>query len=222
MAQVKKQITAPILFLLGALCQLGLHAEFLLIEAETYIFDKEYTDFTITESVTHWIVTCVMWGIVGLVMFYIATRVYGMNILQKERKPSQRGIVIALMLLSSSVGVKYLLLGGWQFIIDFRNQGWFQFIFLYIYYLFEASLLLLSAVFFQEAVEHIAKKKYDHIPWGGAVLALTWGAAHFITTWNITTALFYTAAAFFVGCAYLAAKRNLYTSYLFAAILIIL
>lgn len=222
MAITKKQIGTPMLFLLGALCQLGLHAEFLLIEAEIFIFGKEYTEFTITESVTHWIVTCVMWGIVGLVMFYIASRVYGMDILQKENKPSQRGIVIALMLLSSSVGVKYILLGGWQFIIDFRSQGWVQFIFLYIYYLFEASLLLLSAVFFQEAAERIIGKQNDHVPWGGVLLALTWGAAHFITTWNITTALFYTAAAFFIGCAYLAAKRNLYISYIFAAILIIL
>lgn len=222
MAQKKKTIRPVMAFLLGAVSLLGLHAEYAVISAEEYIFGKGYNEFTITESVTHWIVICVLWGLLGLMLFYVAARVYGFDILKKERRPSARGLVIALLLLSSSIGVKYLLLGGWQMAVDFKQQGWFQFIFLYIYHLFEAVLLLLSAALFQEGSERLTKIENEHIPWGGAVLALTWGLSHFITTGNVKTALFYTAVAFFIGCAHLAAKKNMYISYLFAAVLIII
>lgn len=248
MSENNKSIKAVTLFILGVISLLGLHAEYALIETEKFIFDKSYKDFSITESVTHWIVTCVMWGIVGLVLFYIAQRFYKFDLIQKKQRPTMRGLVIALLLLSSSIGVKFLLLDGWQMIVDFRREGWFQFIFLYIYHLFEAFLLLLSAAFFQSGCDKIissVRKKspsspeeeeiipthnehynadsfFDHFPWGGIVLALTWGLSHYITTGgNIEKALFYTAVAFFIGCAYLAAKKNFYISYAFAAVLIL-
>ena len=236
MNKIKKSIRPGTLFLLGVMCILGLLSQYLIIQTETFIFDKtSYTDFSITESVTHWIVTCVLWGILGLVLFYIASRFYGCDLLKKENRPDSKGLAAAVLLLSASVGIKYLLLGGWQMAIDFSREGWFQFIFLYINKLFEASLLLLAAVFFQEAAEllHRSTPKPEDdeypssnkhliipIPWGGMVLALTWGLTHFITTGDIAMALYYTAVAFFIGCAHLAARKNIYISYAFAAILI--
>lgn len=209
------------LFALGAASLLGLFTEYAVLAAEKYIYDKEYNKFTITESVTHWIIVCVLWGIIGLVLFYIAARVHDYDFIRKENKPSARGVVVAIMLLSSSIGVKYLLLDGWQMAVDFKQQGWFQFIFLYIYYLFKAALLLFGAAFFQEGCERLVKFKSDHIPWGGLVLALIWGLLQFSTTSDIKLALFHTACAFFIGCAHLAAKKNMYVSYLFSAVLIL-
>ena len=221
MALKKSELKTPILFILGAASLLGLFSEYAVLAAEKFIYGKKYNEFSITESVTHWIIVCVLWGIVGLVLFYIAARVHSYNFMKKEYKPSERGVIIAIMLLSSSIGVKYLLLDGWQMAVDFRQQGWLQFIFLYIYYLFEAVLLLFGAAFFQEGCERLVKFESSHIPWGGAILALTWGLLRFFTTGDIKMALFYTAVAFFIGCAHLAAKKNMYISYLFAAVLII-
>ena len=222
MAMKKREIQTPVFFLLGALGLIGLHLEYAVLAVEKLIFSKDYNEFTITESVTHWIIVCVVWGFIGLIMFYIAARVYGLNILKKENKPSSRGIIVMVMLLSSSIGVKYLLLGGWQMAVDFKREGWFQFIFLYIYYLFEAVLLTFGAMFLQEGCERLIKIKSEYIPWGGTLLALTWGIIHFLTNFDIKMAIFYTAVAFFIGCAHLAAHKNLYISYAFAAILILI
>ena len=222
MALKKKEIKTPTFFILGLIVLIGLHLEYAVLAAEKFLYTKSYNEFSITESVTHWIIVCVMWGFIGLVIFYIAARVYGLNILKKENRPTPRGAVIMVMLLSSSIGVKYLLLGGWQMAVDFKREGWFQFIFLYIYYLFEAMLLVFGAMFIQEGCERLTKIKSEHIPWGGALLALTWGLIHFLTDFDVTMALFYTAVAFFIGCAHLAAHKNLYISYAFAALLILI
>ena len=217
----KKNITSGKLLLLGELSILGLLAEYSLIEFESYIFEKGYLEFTITESVTHWIVICVLWGLLGLLLFYVTARVYSFDMIRKDERPTMRGIVVAVLLLSSSVGVKYLLLGGWQMAIDFRREGWFQFIFLYVYRLFETVLLLMAAAFFQEGCERIIKLENKHVPWGGLLLALTWGLIHLITTRDVVMALFCTALAFFIGCAYLASHKNIYISYIFSAILML-
>ena len=209
-------------FMLGVFSIMGLLAEYALIELETFIFNKGYLEFTITESVTHWIVVCVLWGILGLLLFYVTVRVYGFDIVKKDERPTMRGVVIAFLLLSSSVGVKYLLLGGWQMAVDFRREGWFQFIFLYVYRLFETVLLLMAGAFFQEGCERVVKIQNTHIPWGGMLLALTWGLIHLITSGSPVMALFYTALSFFIGCAYLSAHRNMYISYLFAVVLMLI
>ncbi|MBQ1388690.1 MAG: hypothetical protein IIY78_03595 [Clostridia bacterium] len=218
----KKSITPTMLFLLGVFSIMGLLSEYLLIELETYIFNKKYIEFTITESVTHWIVICVVWALLGLLLFYVTARVYGFDMMKKNERPTMQGLVVAVMLLSSSVGVKYILLGGWQMAVDFRREGWFQFIFLYIYRLFETVLLLMAAAFFQEGFERVVKIDNKKIPWGGAILALTWGLIHLITTGDVIMALFYTALSFFIGCAYLSAHRNVYISYIFAVVLMLL
>ena len=220
MSKVKRTLGPAPCFLLGLAGLLGLHSEFAIIAVEEFLFSKKYNKFSITESVTHWIVVFFLWGLLALVLYYIAARVYGYDLIKKSNKPSVRGLVIALLLLSSSIGVKYILLGSWQMVLDFKQQGWFQFIFLYLYHLFEAALLLLSAAFFQEGCEKLTKIRNEHIPWGGLILALTWGLSHFITTGSVTTALFYTAVAFFIGSAYLAARKNLYFAYLFSVVLI--
>lgn len=221
MALKKKEMKTHVLFLLGFISIIGLHLEYAVLAAEKLIYSKSYNEFSITESVTHWISVCVVWGFVGLVMFYIAARVYGFDVLKKQNRPTSKGIVVMIMLLSTSVGVKYLLLGGWQMAVDFKREGWFQFIFLYIYYLFESVLLVLGALFFQEGCERLAPFESEHTPWGGAVLALTWGLIHLLTTFDVRMALFYTAVAFFIGCAHLASHKNLYVSFAIAAILIL-
>ena len=221
MSDSKKAVKAPLFFLLGIVGLLAILGEYTVIAVEESLFGKITKDFTITESVTHWIVICVLWGLTALMLFYISARVYGFDIEKKTKRPTMRGNVVALLLLSSSIGVKYLLLGGWQMAVDFKREGWFQFIFLYIYYLFEAALLVLSSALLQEGCERLLKKTTDHIPWGGIVLALTWGLTHFMTSGDFRMAIFYTAVAFFIGCAHLAAKKNIYFSYIFAAVLIV-
>ena len=70
----KSEPKAYIYFLLGAVCLLGFLAEYVMLKAEMLLYGKNYYKFTITESITHWVLICVVWGMISLVMFYIAVR----------------------------------------------------------------------------------------------------------------------------------------------------
>jgi len=64
---------------------------------------------------------------------------------------------VAVLLFLTAFGVKFRIYGGWKPATDFIGSGWFQFIFQYIYYLFEAVIILIMIVFTQEATERFLK-----------------------------------------------------------------
>lgn len=201
---------------LGAVCLLGLLLEYPVLFAEQFIYDKIYNSFTITESITHWILICVLWGILGLVLFYISARVYGFNFTKKKKRPTKNGIKASILFLSAGVLLKLIVFGSWKPLLDFLNSGWFQFIFQYIYYFFEVGLALIMVVFMQEAFEGILKSqkiRIKNVPWGGIILALSWGLLRFVTETNPASALCYTIIALLLGAAYLAANKNVYIAY---------
>lgn len=55
----------------------------------------------------------------------------------------------------------------------------FQFCIQYLYYIFEVVLVVLSIIYGQKAIETLLKKE-SPIPLGGIILAMTWGAFHFV------------------------------------------
>jgi len=56
----------------------------------------------------------------------------------------------------------------------------FQFCVQYLYYIFEVMLVTLIIIYGQKAVETLLKKE-SPIPFGGIILAVTWGAFHFVS-----------------------------------------
>ena len=221
MAKTKNKLafTLPVL---GLVCLLGLCFEYVIILFEQFIYNKNYYKFTITESITHWLITSVLWGMLGLVLFYVTARIYKFNLLKKEKLPQKRDIFTEIFLLIVAFAVKLLVYGGWKPIIDFKQSGWFQFIFQYIYYLFEAGILLMMIIFVQESAERFlrAKKiKLTSLPWGGIVLSLTWGIIHTVTEVSLPIALCITMLSLFFGIAHIAANKNFYISYAMILIL---
>ena len=201
---------------LSFICLLGLCFEFVMILFEQFIYDKPYNKFTITESITHWLIISGLWGILSLVLFYISARVYNFNFSKKKNLPSERGRVVAVLLFLTAFGVKFRIYGGWKPATDFIGSGWFQFIFQYIYYLFEAIIILIMIVFTQEATERFLKThkiKLKHIPWGGIILAATWGIVHLATETSLIYAICYIILSLLAGAAHLAVNKNVYLSY---------
>ena len=203
--------------ILGFVSLLGLCSESVLILLEQFIYDKTYNKFTITESITHWVLVCVVWGMISLVMFYIAVRVYGFDISKKNNKPDAKGIITGILLISGAIGVKFHVYEGWKCVIDFKNSGGYQFIFQYIYYLFEIFLLAVSLALLQEGCEKVFKKL--EAPFGGILIALTWGLSHIISQDSLYIGLTYFALSLLFGAAYIAFKKNLYITFLFMAIM---
>ncbi len=210
---------------LGFICLLGLCFEFVIILFEQFIYDKTYNKFTITESITHWLIISGLWGILGLVLFYISARVYNFNFSKKKNLPSERGWIVAVLLFLTSFGLKFRIYGGWKPATDFMQSGWFQFIFQYIYYLFQAVIILIMVIFTQEATDRALKThklKFRHIPWGGIILAATWGAVHLVTEANFTVAIYYIILSLLAGAAHLAVNKNVYISYVLTVVILLI
>lgn len=207
-------------FAIGTAGLVAFALEFLILQCEQFIYDKNYYKFTITESIVHWVLICVVWGMIGLVMFYVAERVYKFDAAKRKNLPSIKGWIFCALLIAVSVALKLFVWEDFKILHDFRNSGWFQFIFQYVYYLFESFMIVLSVTFFQEAFEHCFKKEY--IPWGGIVLALTWGLSHIVTQSSVTVGLAYTLIALLFGICYVSAKKNLYISYILITLMFLL
>lgn len=207
-------------FSLGIVGLVAFALEYLILQCEQFIYDKNYFKFTITESIVHWVLICVVWGMIGLTLFYVAERVYRFDAAKRSKFPSVRGWISCALLISLSAVIKLFAWQGFKIVLDFHNSGWFQFIFQYLYYLFESFMLVLCIVFFQEAFEHCFKTKY--IPWGGIVLALTWGLSHIITQGSVTIGLAYALLALLFGIGHMSVQKNLYISYVLITVMFLL
>lgn len=211
MTAKNKQSSGVTFLILGAVCLIAMFSEYLILQCEQIIYQKNYFGFTITESITHWVVIYFVWGIIGTVLLYVSNRVYRFDVTKRDQKPSAWGWAAAVILISVSVISKYYVWNGWKIAIDVRNSGWYQFTFQLVYYLFEAFIVLLTVIFTQEAGERLFKTK--KIPWGGAVLAVTWGFSHIATQGSAVIGLSYVVYSLLFGIAYLAVKKNLYIAY---------
>lgn len=93
---------------------------------------------------------------------------------------------------------------------EFHYNGLLKFIFQYIYYTFEVMLVTLILVFGQKAFEQWFNKV--NIPYGGIILALTWGVAHFFTK-DILTGIVTIISSLAFGSIYLLVNRDIRKNY---------
>ncbi|TAN65517.1 hypothetical protein WS9_012180 [Paraclostridium sordellii 8483] len=100
----------------------------------------------------------------------------------------------------------YIDWGGFKPILEFQRLGVLKFIFQYIYYLFEVFLITLIVIFAQKAFEKWFKN--ETIPYGGIVLALTWGLMHIVSKGSITVGLLSAFGGFLYGSAYLVVGKD--------------
>ncbi len=84
--------------------------------------------------------------------------------------------------------------------------------FQYIYYIFEIVLVTLILVFGQIACEKWFKRV--NIPYGGIVIAITWGMGHFLTKDFSTGNIMYVFLGLAYGSIYLLVNRDIRKTYL--------
>ena len=90
--------------------------------------------------------------------------------------------------------------GGSKLLIELQRNGALKFTFQYIYYLFEVVLFMLIIVYGQKAFEVWFKKV--NIPYGGIVVALTWGMGHWFTKGSLAAGLYTAVGGFCFGVVY--------------------
>lgn len=197
---------------LGLYAFAGLGSELLLVFfIEPSLYGKSINEFTNLENIIHWILTCIIWGIVSALLISISRNKYQFNILDNRNKLGKLNWIIALIILVISIIISIWQWNGFKVLIEFKNNGWVKFIFQYIYYIFEAVLVLLIIVFGQKAGEMSFKNK--RLPWGGFLLGVTWGLIHLLTKGDLVIGLILCLASVLYGIAYLAVKKNIYIAY---------
>lgn len=97
--------------------------------------------------------------------------------------------------------------GTLKIVGEFGKKGFIEFIFQYIYYVFEVGLVFLIVAFGQKFMETLLKRK-SILPFGGVVLCCTWGAIHILSQGSIVTGLGVMAFALMYGMMYVALNRN--------------
>lgn len=187
---------------------------------EPMIYGCKMQDWKTWHTILHWIITCITWGIVALYTVKSAKKDCGFNIFEK-REPIKlwqwgAAIVCAAICLSST----YIDWGGSKLLIEFQRSDVLKFTFQYIYYLFEVVLFMLIIVYGQKAFELWFKK--TNIPYGGVMVALTWGMAHWLTKGTLAAGLYSAFGGFCFGVVYLLLNRNIKWTYIALCIMFVL
>lgn len=120
-------------------------------------------------------------------------------------------------------GCKIMTFIDWQtlkVIGEFHGKSISLFATQYLYYFFEIGLVLLIIIYGQQAIETLLEKE-SGIPFGGIILAFSWGAFHFfsrgvgVEIWNGISCMIFSVLN---GYMYLKVKKNNSYSYLLIAI----
>ena len=210
------------LIMLGVIC-----LEFVWAYAlEPAVFHVSVDSYTAGQMIFHWILTCISWGCAAIFILYIAKKNIGFslfhtnNIFSFTLKTRLLCIIALIGCVVFSLSISYVSWNGCKVFIEFRNLGIAQFIFQYIYYAFETFLFFLIIVFAQKTFE--AWFGHAYFPYGGVIVALTWGLGHILSKGSVSTGIIAAIDGFVYGIIYLLTNRDAKTSYILLFICFIL
>lgn len=190
----------------------GLGLELVLLNFIEPMFLGKVGEYGTMQNVIHWILTIICWAIMIVFLIRGAQNKLDFDVMNNN-KVSARGIIISLVLVAACILLNAYDWGTLKIIGEFGKKEFLEFLFQYIYYIFEIGLVFLIIAFGQKFGETMLKRK-NNIPFGGIVLCCTWGAIHFLTQGNITTGLGVMAFSMAYGIIYLVLNRNTKLSFL--------
>lgn len=184
----------------------GVGFELILVGVIEPLLGIKAGNYTTVQRILHWIITSAVWLFVGLFLIRLAKKKYSFDMWENKNKlKTYQYIGIAVCLLAS-VAAHYADWEGFKPFLEFQNLGVLFFIFQYIYYLFEGFLISLIVIFGQKAFETWFRN--EKIPYGGIVLALTWGLMHIVSKGSVAAGLLAAFGGFLYGAAYLVVGKD--------------
>lgn len=195
------------------------------IEANIYhIGIKEYSA---TQNIIHWVVICICWGVGAFLVIMDCKKHSDLDLIADIKKPGLfNSNIKAWQWVLIGLGVTACLVSTWidwngsKVLKEFNSRGPLLFTFQYIYYLFEVLPVLLIIIFGQTAFEKWFNN--NKIPFGGILVALTWGLGHWLTKGSLGAGLYTAVGGFVFGSVYLLTNRNVKLSYILLCIMFIL
>ncbi|TQI66300.1 hypothetical protein [Clostridium sp. KNHs216] len=200
------------LFSLAALAGLaseGLYAYLL----EPAIYGRSMGQWDVTQNICHWIITSVTWGLIGFFIVKYANKYDTSFFKNKGNIKAWQWLVTAacIILVLASQFIDW---NGFKVIQEFYAKGIIKFVFQYIYYFFETFLFMLIIIFGQRACELWFKR--ETIPYGGVIVALTWGMAHWATK-GLLAGIALGRFRLLLWCS-LPSSKSKYKNYIFGAV----
>ena len=186
---------------------------------EPLLYGSQIVEWTDLQYITHWIIICIMWGIISFLIMNFAKRKYDFDIWAKGKKVKTWQWSLVVVLICGSLTMSYIDWNGSKVLLEFRNLGVLRFFFQYIYYIFEMVLVTLILVFGQRACEKWFKR--ENIPYGGIVIAITWGMAHFLSK-DFSTGIICMYLGLAYGSIYLLVNRDIRKTYLILWVMFVL
>lgn len=187
---------------------------------EPAVYGYGIADFTPAQSILHWIITCITWGIVAFFLLRYAKRELGFTLNTPGKKTKLWQWLISGLLILIMTLINIADIGELKIFHEFKKMIPLEFTFQHIYYLVETILFTLIIVFGQIAMEKWLKR--TNIPFGGILAGITWGLAHWFTKGSLTIGLMGILVGFLFGTAYLILNRDLRKTYLVLALAFIL
>lgn len=198
-----------IILAMSAFAGLGLEV-LLAFGIEPMIYGAPINQWTDLQTVIHWTVTCILWGAVSWSIIRFAKKKYNFDIFQRGNKMAVWQWLLIVLFVAGSFILSYIEWNGSKVMKEFYANGLLKFIFQYIYYVFETILVMLILVFGQIAFEKWFHKQ--NIPYGGMIVAITWGIGHFFTK-DIVTGIVTMIAGLAFGSVYLLTNRDIKKTY---------
>lgn len=173
----------------------------------------------------HWVLNAAIWGVLCVKLGGWARKKTGFYWLRETVQPGERRFLGALLCTAAVVGLSAWTWGGFKPSVELEqwnwmgSLNWLAFCVQAVYLLFKARLMMLLICFGQQLGESLGGKPF--IPWGGVVLALSWGVLH-VLTHGMSTALYAAGSALLYGGIYLFALQNAKLAYPLIALALIL
>ena len=207
-----------LLMVLIAFAGLGFEAV-LAFMIEPLLYGCDMKSWSVTQNVIHWILTCIVWGLTGFLVIRLAKRFEDFDIFKKGKKMKRWQWLLVILIIIFSLIISYIDWNGSKVLKEFNANGPVKFVFQYIYYCFEVVLVTLILIFGQLAFEKWFKRK--NIPYGGIVVALTWGIAHIFTK-NLYVGIITMISGLAFGSVYLLTNRDIKISYVILWLMFVL
>lgn len=188
---------------------------------ESIILHVDIWNYTTNSRSVHCMIMAFMWAVVIAALLIFSQKRFHFPLRKnREDKLSLKNWFIASACL---IGCKILTFIDWhtlKVVGEAQGKNTYQFCAQYLYYIFEVMLVLLIILYGQKAIETLLKKE-SPIPFGGMILAVTWGAFHFVSRgvgleiWNGISTMIFSVLS---GVMYLRLNKKCLYSYLFIAI----
>lgn len=154
-------------------------------------------NYTANSKSVHCIIMAFMWAVVIAVLLLFSQKY--LHFPARENKVEKLSLKNWIITFVCLIGCKILTFIDWhtlKVVGEVQGKNTYQFCAQYLYYAFEVMLVVLIIICGQKAIETLLKKE-SPIPFGGIILAVTWGAFHFVSRgvgleiWNgISTMIF--------------------------------